>query len=57
MLWAAQPLNCGPIAAAALGMPPLPVLPTIAEGTVIAAPIRQAEVLQALQASGGGGCC
>jgi len=54
-LWAAQPANCGPIAAAALGQQPGPVQPTIAEGTAIAHPVRQPEVLQALQESGGGG--
>ena len=45
-LWAAQPEHCGPIAAAALGMTPGPILPTMAEGTAIAAPI---------QVAGGGG--
>jgi threonine synthase len=54
-LWAAQPVNCGPIAAAALGMAPGPVRPTMAEGTAIAAPIRMPEVLHALRESGGGG--
>ena len=53
-LWAAQPLNCGPIAAAALGLEPGPTLPTIAEGTAIAAPIRLPEVVAALHNSGGG---
>ena len=54
-LWAAQPENCGPIAAAAAGRAPGPILPTIAEGTAIAAPIRLPEVVGALTASGGGG--
>ena len=54
-LWAAQPAHCGPIAAAALGVEPGPVQPTIAEGTAIAAPIRLPEVLEALRTSGGGG--
>jgi threonine synthase len=54
-LWAAQPEHCGPIAAAALGVAPGKVRPTIAEGTAIAAPIRAAEVVQALRESGGGG--
>ena len=54
-LWAAQPLNCGPIAADALGIPRHHVEPTIAEGTAIAAPIRLPEVLEALRSSGGGG--
>jgi threonine synthase len=53
-LWAAQPVHCGPIAAAALGQPPGPVRPTIAEGTAIAEPIRLPEVLHALQDTGGG---
>jgi len=54
-LWAAQPLNCGPIAAAALGIAAEPVQPTIAEGTAIAAPIRQPEVVEALHLTEGGG--
>ena len=54
-LWAAQPANCGPIAAAALGIEARPVQPTVAEGTAIAAPIRLPEVLEALRLSGGGG--
>lgn len=54
-LWAAQPAHCGPIAAAALGVEPGPVQPTIAEGTAIAAPTRLPEVVAALRASGGGG--
>ena len=54
-LWAAQPVNCGPIAAAALGQAPGPVRPTMAEGTAIAAPIRMPEVLHALRDSRGGG--
>jgi threonine synthase len=53
-LWAAQPVNCGPIAAAALGVQPGPVQPTIAEGTAIAAPIRLPEVVAALRETGGG---
>ena len=54
-LWAAQPLNCGPIAAAAVGLETAPIQPTIAEGTAIAAPIRLPEVVAALRDSGGGG--
>ncbi len=54
-LWAAQPAHCGPIAAAALGVSPSPVQPTMAEGTAIAAPIRLPEVVAALRDSGGGG--
>ena len=53
-LWAAQPAHCGPIAAAALGIAAPPVLPTIAEGTAIAAPLRLPEVVAALTDSGGG---
>ena len=53
-LWAAQPANCGPIAAAALGVAARPVQKTIAEGTAIATPIRLPELLAALQESGGG---
>ncbi len=53
-LFAAQPANCGPIARHALGLPSEPARPTIAEGTAIAAPIRLAEVTQALARSQGG---
>jgi threonine synthase len=53
-LWAAQPAHCGPIAAAALGIEPPPVQPTIAEGTAIASPIRLPEVVAALHDSRGG---
>ena len=53
-IWAAQPLKCGPIAAAALGLETAPIQPTIAEGTAIAAPIRLPEVVAALHNSGGG---
>ncbi|MFT8245617.1 threonine synthase [Roseomonas sp. BN140053] len=53
-LFAAQPAHCGPIARAALGAPAAEPRPTIAEGTAIAQPIRQPEVLQALRATGGG---
>ena len=53
-LWAAQPAHCGPIAAAALGVPMPPVQPTMAEGTAIAHPIRLPEVVAALRGSGGG---
>jgi threonine synthase len=55
-IFAAQPANCGPIAAAFMAGKPVetPVLPTIAEGTAIAAPIRMAEVLGALRETGGG---
>jgi len=53
-IFAAQPAHCGPIARAALGMPPEPARPTIAEGTAIAAPIRVPECLRALRETGGG---
>ncbi len=53
-LWAAQPANCGPIARAALGLPPQEARPTIAEGTAIAQPIRLPECVQALRESEGG---
>jgi threonine synthase len=56
-LFAAQPANCAPIAAAfaagATGPVECAVAPTIAEGTAIAAPIRLREVLAALRSSGG----
>jgi threonine synthase len=54
-LYAAQPAHCGPLAREALGLPPEPPRPTIAEGTAIAQPIRPQEVLGALRRSGGGG--
>jgi threonine synthase len=57
-LFAAQPANCGPIAAAFLAGSESAVdtviAPTIAEGTAIAAPIRLHEVLGALRETGGG---
>jgi threonine synthase len=56
-IFAAQPENCGPIAAAFHngGVPvAVDVKPTIAEGTAIAAPIRLPEVVAALRDSGGG---
>ena len=53
-LWAAQPENCGPIAASVLGLAASAPRPTIAEGTAIAAPIRLPEVAAALTGSGGG---
>lgn len=56
-LFAVQPANVGPIAAAfsAGSDTPVPctVAPTIAEGTAIAQPIRLAEVLGAIRRSGG----
>ncbi|HSU05174.1 MAG TPA: pyridoxal-phosphate dependent enzyme [Acetobacteraceae bacterium] len=55
-LFAVQPQNCGPIAAAFLAGEPVSVetSPTIAEGTAIAAPIRLREVLGALRETQGG---
>ena len=53
-LWAAQPAHCSPIAAAAMGIEALPVMPTIAEGTAISQPIRLPEVVAALKGSEGG---
>jgi threonine synthase len=57
-IFAAQPANCGPIATAFLAGSDTPldteVLPTIAEGTAIAQPIRLTEVLGALRQTRGG---
>ena len=57
-IFAAQPENCGPIAAAfAAGsdtLLPGETHPTIAEGTAIAHPIRLREVLGALRETQGG---
>ena len=53
-IFAAQPENCGPIAREALGLPAQAAVPTIAEGTSIAQPIRGPEVLQVLKDSKGG---
>jgi threonine synthase len=53
-LFAAQPAHCGPIARAALGLPEAAPLPTIAEGTAIAQPIRLPECLAALRETVGG---
>jgi len=57
-IFAAQPANCGPIAAAFLAGSATPVAteirPTIAEGTAIAQPIRLAEVLGTLRETDGG---
>jgi threonine synthase len=57
-LFAAQPAHCGPIAAAFLAgadhQVDTPILPTIAEGTAIAVPLRLHEVLGALRETGGG---
>lgn len=57
-LFAAQPAHCGPIAATFLAgaerMVATEILPTIAEGTAIAQPLRLPEVLAALRGCGGG---
>jgi threonine synthase len=57
-IFAAQPANCAPIAAAFLAGSDAPVAteisPTIAEGTAIAQPIRLAEVLGTLRETRGG---
>jgi threonine synthase len=57
-IFAAQPENCGPIAAAFLAgsdtLLPAETQPTIAEGTAIAQPLRLREVLGALRETSGG---
>ena len=57
-IFAAQPANCGPIAAAFLAGSDEPVecliRPTIAEGTAIAQPIRLPEILGTLRETEGG---
>jgi threonine synthase len=57
-LFAAQPANCGPIAAAFLAgdgtAKQVEIKPTIAEGTAIAHPVRLREVLGALRETLGG---
>ncbi len=53
-IFAAQPANCAPIAREFLKQTPAAPLPTIAEGTAIAQPIRMPEVLGFLEASQGG---
>jgi threonine synthase len=57
-IFAAQPVNCGPIAAAFLAGSDVAVAaeikPTIAEGTAIAQPIRLAEVIGTLRETRGG---
>jgi threonine synthase len=57
-IYAVQPANCGPIAAAFLAGTDMevasPIQPTIAEGTAIAKPIRRREVIAALRDSHGG---
>ena len=53
-IFAAQPANCAPIAAAFLGEAAPEIKRTIAEGTAIAQPIRLAEVLGTLRETRGG---
>ena len=57
-IFAVQPANCSPIASAWLAGTDTdvatPIEPTIAEGTAIARPIRQREVIAALRESRGG---
>lgn len=57
-IFAAQPANCAPIVRAFLAgdgqVAAAPVLPTIAEGTAIAQPIRLAEILGTLRETRGG---
>jgi len=57
-IFAVQPANCAPIAAAFLAgtdrRVPVPIAPTIAEGTAIAVPIRLSSVVRALRESAGG---
>ena len=57
-IFAAQPANCGPIAAAFLAgsdeAVATEILPTMAEGTAIAQPIRMREVLGTLRQTRGG---
>jgi threonine synthase len=57
-IFAAQPANCAPIAAAFIegSDEPVPteILPTIAEGTAIAQPVRLREVLGTLRSTRGG---
>jgi threonine synthase len=58
-IFAAQPANCAPVAANFLAgsvndPADTPILPTIAEGTAIARPIRLREILGVLRETGGG---
>ena len=56
-LFAVQPANCAPVCASfasgAADYMPIEALPTIAEGTAIAKPVRTREVLAAIRRSGG----
>jgi len=57
-LFAAQPLHCSPLDASVTARVDTPVerpvLPTIAEGTAIARPLRLAQMVAAVRESGGG---
>jgi threonine synthase len=53
-IFAAQPANCGPIARAFLELPPVAAMPTIAEGTAIASPVRMPEIIGVLRETEGG---
>jgi threonine synthase len=57
-IFAVQPENCGPIAAAfsagSKAAAATPARPTLAEGTAIVSPVRFGTVLQCLRESGGG---
>jgi len=57
-IFAAQPANCAPIAAAFMAgsdvAVPTTITPTVAEGTAIAQPVRLREVLGVLRATRGG---
>jgi len=53
-IFAAQPENCAPIARAFLKQPAVAAVPTLAEGTAIAQPIRTPEVMAVLRESQGG---
>jgi threonine synthase len=57
-IFAAQPANCGPVAAAFMDgaddFVPVDIAPTIAEGTAIARPVRMKAVLATLRETRGG---
>ncbi|MBU3077746.1 threonine synthase [Sphingomonas quercus] len=54
-LYAAQPANCAPLAAAIAGTPAPPFATTIAEGASIRQPVRPTEIVAAVRRSGGAG--
>ncbi|KAB1643385.1 threonine synthase [Gulosibacter chungangensis] len=53
-LFAAQPFNCSPVDAAFSADVDRPVVPTIAEGTSIAVPLRLSQMLAAVRGTAGG---